>query len=211
MQRDVDINEISDGKLYKVNDMVKCSTGDCQGCYECCQFVMDTIILDPYDCFELSRATGRDFYQLIEDNLIELNMADHVLLPNIKMNGDKGCSFLQNGRCSIHNYRPGFCRLFPLGRIYENGSFSYFLQVNECSHITGAKVKIKKWLGIDNIKEYEKFVLIWHDHLEKLREEVVTMQTDEASKMLSTFLKHYYGKVYDTSGDFYRQFYERLL
>ena len=29
----------------------------------------------------------------------------------------------EQGRCSIHDSRPGFCRLFPLGRFYENGGF----------------------------------------------------------------------------------------
>ena len=32
MKRDIDINEISDGKLYGPNDMVKADCGDCKGC-----------------------------------------------------------------------------------------------------------------------------------------------------------------------------------
>ena len=31
MRRDVDLNEISDGKLYTSNDMVKADCYDCQG------------------------------------------------------------------------------------------------------------------------------------------------------------------------------------
>ena len=50
--------------------------------------------------------------------------------------------FLLNdeGRCS-HDARPGFCRMFPLGRLYENGTFSYFLQVSECPKENKTKSK----------------------------------------------------------------------
>ena len=32
MRRNVDLNEISDGKLYTSNDMVKADCYECQGC-----------------------------------------------------------------------------------------------------------------------------------------------------------------------------------
>ena len=32
MKRNVDLNEISDGRLYSANDMVKVECGDCAGC-----------------------------------------------------------------------------------------------------------------------------------------------------------------------------------
>ena len=214
MQRDIDMSEVSDGKLYKLNDMVRCGTNDCKGCSECCHFVEDTIILDPYDVYELTVATGKSFTQLLSEELIELHMVDGVLLPNIKMQkGDNpGCAFLNaDGRCLIHNHRPGFCRLFPLGRVYEDGGFSYFLQIHECDHLTGAKIKIKKWLGIPNAAEYEKFVLAWHDHLQDFRNELSAMEPDKISLMLTTFLKHYYEKSYDMNMPFYGQFYERML
>lgn len=213
MERDVDINEISDGKLYSCNDMVKCGTNDCTGCSECCHFVEDTIILDPYDIYELTSATEKSFSELLDYGLIELHIQDRVMLPNIKMQKDNGgCAFLNsNGRCSIHSHRPGFCRLFPLGRIYENGSFSYFLQIHECDHLTGAKVKVRKWLGIPSIYEYEKFVLCWHDHLKDFRAELENASSDDLPKLLVTFLKHYFEKPYDVNRPFYEQFYDRLL
>ena len=49
MRREVTLEEISDGKLYGANDMVKADCQDCQGCCDCCQGMGDTVILDPYD------------------------------------------------------------------------------------------------------------------------------------------------------------------
>ena len=48
------------------------------------------------------------------------------------MNNEKeACYFLnEEGRCSIHSFRPGICRLFPLGRFYEEEGFRYFLQIH---------------------------------------------------------------------------------
>ncbi len=37
MLREVDIKEISDGRLYGVNDMVKADCGGCAGCSVCCR------------------------------------------------------------------------------------------------------------------------------------------------------------------------------
>ena len=101
---------------------------------------------------------------------LEVNMVDGIILPNIRMTGrDEACSFLNGeGRCSIHSYRPGFCRLFPLGRLYENRSFSYFLQVHECPKDNRSKVKVRKWIDTPDVKLYEKFVNDWHYFLKDL-------------------------------------------
>ena len=37
MKRKVDLNEISDGRLYSSGDMVKVDCHDCEGCSACCQ------------------------------------------------------------------------------------------------------------------------------------------------------------------------------
>lgn len=73
---------------------------------------------------------------------------DNLILPNLLLTGeDEHCTLLDdNGRCSIHESRPGFCRMFPLGRIYENGTFSYFYRLKNAG-ITGPKLKLTSGLG----------------------------------------------------------------
>ena len=53
MRRDVSLEEISDGKLYGANDMVKADCQDCTGCSDCCQGMGDTLVLDPLDVYRL--------------------------------------------------------------------------------------------------------------------------------------------------------------
>ena len=152
MERNIDMKEVSDGKLYTSNDMVKADCGGCEGCSACCHGMGESIVLDPLDIHRLCCGLGADFNGLMVDK-IELNIVDCLILPNLKMAGEKeACSFLnKDGRCLIHGFRPGICRLFPLGRIYEDGSFKYFLQVHECPKPDKAKVKVKKWLDTPNI------------------------------------------------------------
>ena len=148
MERNVDMAQISDGKKYTSNDLAKLGCGDCAGCSKCCHGMGESIILDPYDIYSLTTNLETTFSELIKDKL-SLSVADMIILPHLNLKAaDEGCLFLdENGRCSIHSFRPGICRLFPLGRIYEDESFSYFLQVNECAKQNRTKVKIKKWLS----------------------------------------------------------------
>ena len=119
MRRHVSLEEISDGRLYGKNDMVRACTGDCRGCSACCGGMGNSVILDPLDIYRLTVGLGLTFEELMADK-IELNVVDGVILPNLKMStGNETCAFLDEaGRCSIHAQRPGICRLFPLGRYY---------------------------------------------------------------------------------------------
>ena len=122
MLRNIDLDEISDGKLYTAGDLAKVGCQDCEGCCDCCCQMGDTIILDPLDVWQLMQGRGKSFEQLLDESL-DLHVQDGVILPNLKMAGEKEqCVYLnEKGRCSIHPFRPGICRLFPLGRFYENG------------------------------------------------------------------------------------------
>ena len=47
MRREVTLEEISDGRLYEANDMVKADCQDCKGCFDCCTGMGDSVVLDP--------------------------------------------------------------------------------------------------------------------------------------------------------------------
>lgn len=211
MERQIDMKEISDGNLYTSNDMVKADCGGCQGCSACCQGMGSSITLDPLDIFRLCCGLHTDFNGLMVDK-IELNIVDSLILPNLKMaSGDtEACAFLdEKGRCSIHAYRPGICRLFPLGRIYEDGSFKYFLQVHECTKPNKSKVKIKKWMDTPDLKRYEQFICDWHYYL-KDQQKQVEADPEKIKQISMEILNRFYLAPYDVARDFYEQFYERF-
>lgn len=212
MERNININEVSDGKFYTSRDMARVGCEDCKDCSACCHGMGNSIVLDPYDVYRMSAGLGCTFEELL-DGKIELNIVDSLILPNLKMSGAKEtCPFLnENGRCAIHAVRPGICRLFPMGRIYENGTFYYFLQVHECKKQNRTKVKVSKWLDTPNLKQYEQFVSDWHYFLKDLEKEIRQLEDPEKIKRIGLSLLHiFYQRPYREAQDFYTQFYERM-
>ena len=211
MKREVDINEISDGNLYGPNDMVKADCGDCKGCSACCHDMGDSIVLDPYDVYRLTTALQLSFEALLNDK-IELNVFDGMILPHLKMSGKKGaCAFLDEaGRCRVHSARPSICRLFPLGRIYADGGFQYFLQTHECKNENRTKIKVKKWIDTPNLKQNDEFILAWHDFVCDIQNKVMQAADDSVFKKVNMFLlQQFYMEPYKGE-EFYPQFQERL-
>lgn len=206
------MSEVSDGKLYGLNDMVKAGCEDCIGCSSCCHGMGNSIVLDPYDMYRLTAQRGESFEDLMAGK-IELHVVDGLILPNLSMSGpDEACGFLdENGRCRIHAYRPGICRLFPLGRIYENRSFQYFLQVKECKKENRTKVKVKKWIDTPQTRQYEEFVTEWHYFLKDLGEKMQQAQDADLEKSINIYvLQYFFMMPYEADRDFYEQFAERM-
>lgn len=210
MKREVSLDEISDGKLYSSNDLAKADCQGCVGCSACCSGMGTSIVLDPLDVYRLSANLNYTFEGMLNDKL-ELNIVDGMILPNLRMAGEKeSCVFLNGeGRCSIHSFRPGICRLFPLGRFYENGGFKYFLQVHECPKANRTKVKIKKWLDMPELKKYEEFTVNWHYFLLDAQEKIA--DEPESMKEISMYvLNQFYVKAFQSAEDFYTEFTKRL-
>lgn len=210
MRREVLTEDLK--KLYTANDMAKTDCGGCIGCSQCCSGMGESIVLDPYDAYSLSRGIGIAFPDLV-GKFVEWNMVDGVVLPNLMMKGkEETCAFLtEEGRCCIHDCRPGICRMFPLGRYYEeDGSFHYFLQSQECPKENKTKVKVSKWLGIPNLKKNEAFIGKWHGLLEEVRDLTEKAKDEQLTKELTVYLLNTcYLTVYKENMDFYDQFEER--
>ncbi|MDO4476336.1 MAG: YkgJ family cysteine cluster protein [Lachnospiraceae bacterium] len=207
MQREIDLKSISDGRLYTANDMVRTDTGGCSGCSGCCRGMGTSVVLDPYDVWRIARDVRLPFERLLH-GFVELNVQDGLILPNLAMNGSgSGCAFLdENDRCKIHAARPGFCRLFPMGRIYEDGDFKYFLQIYECDHVK-TKVKLKKWLDQPELSRYEDYIRSWHSFWLKAQEAADADKSGAQRKQISlTILEIFFMTPWDTEADFYPQF-----
>lgn len=212
MKRNCSLDEISDGKLYETNDLVEASCNGCKGNAACCHGMGNTIILDPFDIYRISTNMDMSFERLLADQKIELNVVDGIILPNLKMSVEsEQCSFLnQQGRCSIHAVRPGICRIFPLGRYYEDHRFHYFLQINECTNTSKTKIKVSKWIDTPDLEKNEQFLVDWHYFLNDIETIIKNASDVSLVKKINMFLLNsFYVKYYDPRVDFYCQFYER--
>ena len=122
------------------------------------------------------------------------------------------CTFLdENGRCKVHAFRPGLCRLFPLGRYYEEKGFFYYLQNQECPKKNKTKIKVSKWLDVPDLKNYEDFAAKWHFLLKDIRNLLEEKEEEQLTKDLNMYvLNLFYTQPFESGRDFYVQFEERL-
>ena len=111
MRREVTLEEISDGRLYDANDMVKADCQDCKGCHDCCTGMGDSVLLDPYDVCRLSRGLRKIPEELI-GSVLELGISDGNVLPHLAMRGTPGDSHRQADDQSSPGQRSG--RRLPL-------------------------------------------------------------------------------------------------
>ncbi len=212
MIRNTDINDISDGRFYEATDMVKLGCNDCEGCSDCCHD-MEALMLDPMDLYRLQTGLHRSFEDML-DQEIELARADGLILPKMKMTatgkGRSACSFLNaEGRCSIHSFRPGICRLFPMGRYYEDHDYKYFLQVNECVKKGRYKVRLSQWLDTPDLDSYHDYIVDWHYFAKSLGEKTPLLTEESRKDVLMYVLRLFFQTPYQAD-DFYPQFYSRL-
>ncbi len=200
------------------NDMAKIASARCAGCGACCRDMGDSIRLDPLDVHELVLFLHLPFSGLLEKE-IALHVEDGLILPHLKMQETTGaCIFLgEDGCCGIHEFRPGLCRLFPLGRDYDGTSFKYFIVENGCPLPDKSKVKISRWLEISDLPAYEKFVSDWHFFTKDLKTRIASMRenaadgTEAVRKLNLQVLNTFYGTPCDPTKDFYKLFSMRLL
>jgi len=219
MNRQCTLADISDGRLYTENDMVKADTGGCTGCTSvCCYGMGQSIILDPYDVHRLCISLGVTFEQLLIDK-IEINIVDGLMLPNLKMTkATNACSFLSlDNRCTIHKARPCVCRLFPLGRYWEDEEhYKYILQKGQCHKHNLAKVKVKKWIASDNGDEYKRFLIDWHRYVCRTQKKIADIVAKSDADMAAvkaycmSTLQNFYMIKCDSDEKFYQLFNERV-
>lgn len=212
MEHKVDLNEISDGKLYSKNDLVKLGCDGCLGKASCCRFAEDTITLDPYDMYQLDTGEGLSFELLYSRALIALTPVKGLLLPHLNFSKETGtCPFLESdGLCRIHGNRPGLCRLFPLARYFNEDTLYYILQIHECPNPVTPKVKVKNWIGLPNMEQYEIFLTEWHALVADLQKKITAATDNQTISTVTTvFLKLFYLTPYGKDEDFYSQFRNR--
>lgn len=199
-------------KVYNANDMVKISCNQCKGCSACCRGMGQSIVLNPYDIYRLSIGLDKSFEALLQ-SVIELHVEEGIILPNMKMQEQTdACALLdEDGRCSAHAFRPGLCRLFPLGRNYEEDKFQYFIVEGACPQPQKSKVKISKWLEEPLLKQNEEFITEWHYFMKDMKNVVKWTEDkpDCAKSINMLILQEFFRKPYEAEKDFYSQYRER--
>ena len=70
-------------------------------------------------------------------------------------------------------------------------------------------MKVKKWLDIPNLKEYEKYVLAWHNFLKQCEEGLQEIDENQ-QRILNMYVFRMFFQAEYYKEDFYEEFYDRL-
>jgi hypothetical protein len=96
---------------------------DCSGA-KCCGNIkvggtIEPPFLTSHDVIRIGKRTGLGPDKFSDETV---NPATGKTVRFLKINSTEGCHFLKAGRCSIHEFRPVDCRLFPLDLKMVNGA-----------------------------------------------------------------------------------------
>jgi len=105
-----------------------CGTAGCSA--NCCADGPH-IILNPYEIALICRAAGLSYEDLLD--VVETDRVNGF--PLVMLPREPACHFWTDAGCRIYEARPLACRLFPLGRVFENGRSAFVLP--DRNHCTG--------------------------------------------------------------------------
>ena len=88
--------------------------------------------------------------------------------------------------------------------------FPTFYRQDNCKKEHLAKVKVRQWINIPELKRYEQFVCDWHYFLKDLAKASQGLSPELIKTLHSYILKVFYLTPYQDGSDFYDQFYVRL-
>lgn len=127
----------TDAQVLTETDLLQLACG-ATGCSSTCCKATAPIVLNPYEIARICKATGMFYEDLLD--VLDTDRAKGfplVMLPRYPV-----CHFWTATGCRIYEARPLACRLFPLGRVFENDRSHIVLpDVNRCSGLVPAPAK----------------------------------------------------------------------
>ncbi len=193
----------------------------CTMCGNCCRHRED-ILLNPFDFFRLVKGLEMKPKEVVE-KYCECYIGGSSRMPLIRLNPvgiDRRCPLLKGNRCSVHQFKPTVCAMFPIGRMIANlketilppeeKHVDYIFTAPHCGDKRETHT-VREWLGNFDIPLNDEFFLKWSGILS-----TVTTSLRELEKCLNeTSMEIVWNLVfnslymlYDTNEEFLPQFEE---
>jgi Fe-S-cluster containining protein len=127
----------AEARVLAESDLLQLACG-AAGCSSTCCKATAPIVLNPYEIARIRAATGMSYEDLLD--VLDTDRAKGF--PLVMLPRDPVCHFWTATGCRIYEARPLACRLFPLGRVFENVKSHIVLpEVNRCSGLVPAPSK----------------------------------------------------------------------
>ncbi len=124
----------AEARVLSESDPVQLSCG-VNGCSSNCCTKSAPIILNPYEIALICRESKLSYEDLLD--IVETERAKGF--PLVMLSRDPSCHFWTGRGCRIYRSRPLACRLYPLGRVYNDGQSHIVLpDLNVCSGLASS-------------------------------------------------------------------------
>ena len=124
----------ADARVFADSDPLQLSCG-AEGCSATCCKAAAPIVLNPYEISLICTESGMSYEDLLD--IVDTDRANGF--PLVMLPRDPACYFWTEQGCRIYHARPLACRLFPLGRVFDNGQSHLVLPgVNRCAGLVPA-------------------------------------------------------------------------
>tara|TARA_Y100000310_G_scaffold319400_1_gene374615 strand:- start:226 stop:834 length:609 start_codon:yes stop_codon:yes gene_type:complete len=138
----------------------------CKNCGDCCDHTI--IQLYPFDIKNICKAknlTTKQFHQ--QYSIFQL---DEDKIPRCILKNRPQCPFKEEG-CTIYDKRPIRCRLYPLGRVYQDNEIIHVISEKTSPGFnTGKKQTIAEWLEQQQVTKFDQLTKQWNQFLIKQKE-----------------------------------------
>jgi Fe-S-cluster containining protein len=119
----------ADAKVLSESDLLQVSCG-VNGCSSNCCTKSAPVILNPYEVALICSASKMSYEDLLD--VVDTDRARGF--PLVMLPRDPACHFWTGKGCRIYQSRPLACRLYPLGRVYDQGKSHLVLpELNVCA------------------------------------------------------------------------------
>jgi Fe-S-cluster containining protein len=148
----------ADARVLAGSDLLQLSCG-AEGCNATCCKAAAPIVLNPYEIARICAESGMSYEDLLD--IVDTDRANGF--PLVMLPRDPACYFWTEQGCRIYSARPLACRLFPLGRVFDNGQSHIVLpDVNRCQGLVPSPSKtVSQYLSEQTTSLYIEMADQW--------------------------------------------------
>jgi Fe-S-cluster containining protein len=155
----------AEARVLAETDLVQLSCG-INGCTSNCCTKSAPIVLNPYEIALICRESRMSYEDMLD--IVDTDRAKGF--PLVMLPRDPACHFWTGKGCRIYQARPLACRLFPLGRVYENGRSHLVLpELNVCSGLSLASARtVADYYREQDVALHFRMADSWIDFVNKI-------------------------------------------
>lgn len=175
-----------EGPRFELEDPFSFQCAPGVSCFnECCQDV--TIFLGPYDVLRLRQAKKLTAQEFLEAHTTVLGTDRLIPLIALRMDEDdeKRCFFVTPEGCSVYQYRPWACRMFPLDVTEDGKGFRTLIGEERCKGLAEKKTRrVQDYLNEQGAPKYQVMDDLMGDLINHPRFRELEVENEQVKQMI---------------------------